>query len=383
MPAHGGVFHYSFSRLVITCASLLAVSTVANAATVTIGWDPSAGPDVAGYVVYWGTQSGVYTASLDVGNQTQQLITGLADGTTYYFVVRAYNSAAMLSDPSNELSFSSSSTSGPPAGVWTLSSVHSDFNRDGIPDLVFQDDTTREALVYYRSGPPNNSLVAWNWLATTGVTGWRLVSTADFNGDGTPDLVWQNDSTRQVLVWYMGGSPATIVSWDWLAPNNLAGWRLVDAVDMNHDGKPDLVWQNDTTFQVVVWYMTGNTLSGSESLASSGVDGWRLVATGHFNTTGDGTPDLVWENAAGQVLVWYMGYMGGAQGNVLVSWAWLSTWSEAGWTVVGANDFNGDGKPDLVWQNNTTRQVVVWFMGDPGGTVFLGSQVLASPGNWQ
>ena len=91
------MFHHSFVRLVITCASWLAVSAVANAATVTICWDPSAGPDVAGYVVYWGTQSGVYTTSLDVGNQTQQLITGLADGTTYYFVVRAYNSAAMLS----------------------------------------------------------------------------------------------------------------------------------------------------------------------------------------------------------------------------------------------------------------------------------------------
>jgi len=380
------VFHHSFVRLVITCASWLAfsiaVSTVANAATVTLAWDPSAGPDVAGYAVYWGTQSGVYTTSLDVGNQTQQLITGLADGTTYYFVVRAYNSAAMLSDPSNELSWSSSSTSSsPPAGVWTLSSVHSDFNGDGIPDLVFQDDTTREAFVYYQSGPPNNSLVAWNWLATTGVAGWRLVSSADFNGDGTPDLVWQNDSTRQVLVWYMGGSPATIVSWDWLAPNNLAGWRLVDAVDMNHDGRPDLVWQNDTTFQVVVWYMggsTGNTYLGSDSLAASGVAGWRLVAIADFN--GDGTPDLAWENAASQVLVWYMG---GPQGDVLLSWDWLSIWSEAGWTVVGAKDLNGDGTPDLVWQNASTRQVVVWFMGGSGGNVVQGSQVLASPGLWQ
>jgi hypothetical protein len=332
-------------------------------------------------VVYWGTQSGVYSSSLDVGNQTQQAIAGLADNTTYYFVVKAYNSTAMLSAPSNEVAWSSSSISNPPAGAWTLCSVRSDFNHDGISDLVFQDDTTREALVWYLSGPPNDSLVAWNWLATTGVTGWRLIATADFNGDGTPDLVWQNDATRQVLVWYMGGTPATIVSWDWLAVSGVDGWRLVDAVDLNHDGKPDLLWQNDTTFEVGVWYMggsTGNTFLGWSSLASSGVSGWRLVATGDFN--GDGTPDLVWENAASQVVVWYMG---GPQGNVLLSWDWLSMSSQAGWTVVGANDFNGDGKPDLVWQNAATRQVLVWFMGGSGGTVYLGSQVLASPALWQ
>ena len=384
-------FRHSVFRLVIICLSCLAIGAVANAATVTIGWDPSAGPDVAGYVIYWGTQSGVYSNSLDAGNQTQQSVAGLADGTTYYLIVKAYNSTGMLSGPSNEVSWSSPSSpsspppsspppsSDPPAGAWTLTSVHSDFNRDGTPDLVFQDDTTRQTLVWYQSGPPNDSLVGWNWLATSGVTGWRLVCTADFNGDGTPDLVWQNDATRQVVVWYMGGTPATtILSSASLATSGVTGWRLVDAVDLNHDGKPDLVWQNDTTFQVVVWYMGGsggNTPLGSNSLATSGVTGWRLVAIADFN--GDGAPDLVWQNAASQVLVWYMG---GSQGNVPQSSDWLSAGDETGWTVVGANDFDGNGTPDLVWQNTATRQVVVWYTGGPGGNILKGSQALASPG---
>ena len=150
-------------------------------------------------------------------------------------------------------------------GAHVTRAVSSDFNGDGTPDLVFQNDTTRQVLVWYLSGPPADSLVGWDWLAITGVTGWRLVSTADFNGDGKPDLVWQNDSTRQALVWYMGGSLGnTFLWWDWLAPSALDSWRLVDAVDLNRDGKPDLVWQNDATFQVVAWYMggsNGNSLS--------------------------------------------------------------------------------------------------------------------------
>lgn len=82
--------------LSLTCASS------ANAATLTVLWDPSPGSNVAGYIVYWGTQSGVHGTSLDVGNQLTAHVTGLADSTAYYFVVRAYDAAGMMSDPSVE-----------------------------------------------------------------------------------------------------------------------------------------------------------------------------------------------------------------------------------------------------------------------------------------
>jgi hypothetical protein len=316
-----GVFHYSSVRLVGVCAVCLAASGAVNAATLTLAWDPSVGPDVAGYVVYWGTQSGVYSNSLDVGNQTEQSVTGLAGNTTYYFIVRAYDSANDLSPPSNE----AAGTTPPASGPGACGSC-SDFNGDGTPDLVFQNDTTRQVVVWYLSGPPADAPIGWDWLARPGVTGWRLVSVVDFNGDGEPDLVWQNDATFQVLVWYLGGSNGTtLLGWDWLA--------------------------------------------------TSGVDGWRLVATGDFN--GDGTPDLVWQNSDGKVLVWYMG---GSQGSVHQSSTWLAQSSQVGWTIVGTNDFNGDGKPDLVWQNDDTREVVVWYMGGSGGSVFQGQQSLASTG---
>src|SRR5690242_17490548 len=76
--------------------------TTAQAASLTLAWDPSPDP-VSGYVVYWGTQSGVYTQSLDVGKTTTRQISGLGANTPYYFTVRAYN-AAGLSSPSVEVS---------------------------------------------------------------------------------------------------------------------------------------------------------------------------------------------------------------------------------------------------------------------------------------
>ncbi|MEK7698959.1 MAG: RHS repeat-associated core domain-containing protein, partial [Planctomycetota bacterium] len=55
----------------------------------TVGWNANAGL-VDGYKVYWGTSSGQYTNSTDVGKTTTYTITGLTNGTTYYIAVKAY-----------------------------------------------------------------------------------------------------------------------------------------------------------------------------------------------------------------------------------------------------------------------------------------------------
>ena len=39
-------------------------------------------------------------------------------------------------------------------------------------------------------------------------------------------------------------------------------------------------------------------------------------------------------------------------------------------------DFNGDHHPDLLWQNQSTRQVVVWYMGGATGDTYLGEAFL-------
>jgi hypothetical protein len=68
----------------------------------------------------------------------------------------------------------------------------------------------------------------WAWLQPESVLGWHVVATADFNGDELPDLVWQNDTNRQVTVVYYGGSGgAMIQGWAWLQPNSVTGWSVV------------------------------------------------------------------------------------------------------------------------------------------------------------
>src|SRR4051812_17874874 len=95
------------SRLTRLCGLVLVMSlwsAVAQAATVSLAWDPSSDPSVTGYTLYWGNQPGSHPTSLNVGNVTQRDVAGLTDGMPYYFVVRAYNSSGTLSAESVEVS---------------------------------------------------------------------------------------------------------------------------------------------------------------------------------------------------------------------------------------------------------------------------------------
>jgi hypothetical protein len=80
--------------------------TVSNTtvAQVALTWDPNTEPDLAGYKLYVGTASGVYTTTIDVGNMTTHTVAGLQPGATYYFVVTAYNTSGLESGFSNEVS---------------------------------------------------------------------------------------------------------------------------------------------------------------------------------------------------------------------------------------------------------------------------------------
>jgi hypothetical protein len=73
---------------------------VTGPAPAVLTWDPVT--NAAGYRVYYGTTSGIYPQSLDAQTATTLAVMGLSSGTTYHFVVTAYDS----STPPNESSFS-------------------------------------------------------------------------------------------------------------------------------------------------------------------------------------------------------------------------------------------------------------------------------------
>ncbi len=79
----------------------------AAADTLTVMWDPSSDSNVAGYLVYVGTQSGDYGSTYDVGNTTSFRYSNATAGQAYYFAVAAYFPGPVIGARSAEVSGSS------------------------------------------------------------------------------------------------------------------------------------------------------------------------------------------------------------------------------------------------------------------------------------
>ncbi|MDD5206707.1 MAG: fibronectin type III domain-containing protein, partial [Desulfobacterales bacterium] len=61
---------------IFNLAALLGHVQSSHAAQVRLEWNASSETNLAGYKIYYGTQSRVYTNSIDVGNTTNYTVTG-------------------------------------------------------------------------------------------------------------------------------------------------------------------------------------------------------------------------------------------------------------------------------------------------------------------
>jgi uncharacterized repeat protein (TIGR01451 family) len=83
---------------------LLSIGQIHGSTLIRLAWDPNTEPDLAGYLVRYGTAAQVYTDFIDVGNVTSYDVVDLPADTTFYFIVTAYDFAGNESLPSNEIS---------------------------------------------------------------------------------------------------------------------------------------------------------------------------------------------------------------------------------------------------------------------------------------
>lgn len=93
-----------FSALLIFGLIGLILPGIARSASVSLGWDANTESNLAGYKLYYGTASRTYSNNLTVGNYTSCTISGLTEGRTYYFALKAYNTSGLESPYSGEVS---------------------------------------------------------------------------------------------------------------------------------------------------------------------------------------------------------------------------------------------------------------------------------------
>ncbi len=244
-----------------------------------------------------------------------------------------------------------------------------DFDQDGFNDLLWHNTSTGQTLTWNMRD--QTILAAGSPFAAVANTAWTVAAVGDVSGDGQPDLLWQNRQTGQVLFWLMGGKGGTqVLSYGSpFATVSDTNWRIVSLADFNGDGHPDILWENSATGQLLVWTMNGTSvLSYGTPFAAVTDTHWQVAGVADFD--GDGHPDLVWENSVtGQVLVWNLG---GATGTTVLTYgSSFATVSNTAWHIVGTGDIDGDGHPDLTWQNTQTGDVLRWRIGEAGGQQVL------------
>lgn len=187
--------------------------------------------------------------------------------------------------------------------------------------LVGVDDLDGDGWDEHLRRDPVSGAVTIEGLPLTGATSpapnWKLSSTGDFDADAKADILWRNTVSQKLVVWRMDGNAkiGNIVPTPDQAVN--ANWEVAGTADFNNDGFRDVLWYNQTSGNIVIWYMDAAVVritGGFTTPSSVGSTAWRVVAVGDYGKGPSGvlnTTDIVWQNdSSHRLVVWNMDFTG-------------------------------------------------------------------------
>ncbi len=257
-----------------------------------------------------------------------------------------------------------------------------DINGDGEPDLLWQSRFSGDVYHWLMAYNPNDTTSgdvnyyainqAYYYDFTLGDTNWKIVGTPDINGDGVPDILWQNRATGQVYWWPMqyDSNDGTYepIDGDYsyvtqLPPN----WKIVGTTDIDGDGIPDILWWNQDTGDVYFWPMGFDgdlgyhDYTGAFYYVGTVDPSWQIVGVPDVNS--DGVPDLLWWNQdSGMVYYWPMQYNSGDSQPYSLTGFFPLTQLSTNYTIEGTSYIDDSGVPGIVWKNTDTGDFWWWSM---------------------
>jgi hypothetical protein len=182
-----------------------------------------------------------------------------------------------------------------------------DLNGDGHLDAVAVHPQENRVTVLRGDGTGHFTRTSY---ATLG-QGAQGLAISDLSGDGVPDVAVTNNSSSNLVV-FRGQGDGTLVA---AAPISVGGSpEAIVAADLNGDGWMDLAVGDRALAPTRVVVLLGNGLGGFAPPAAFGVDVYPTgIAAADLN--GDGAPDLVVADFAGDRLKVYPGNGDGTFGS--------------------------------------------------------------------
>lgn len=229
-----------------------------------------------------------------------------------------------------------------------------DLNGDSLADVFLYNIFTGDISGWLIENSSTIENVSYSGIAP--ITGWTPIGLSDFNGDGRTDILLYNTNNGELSIWFINGSQVLgYASLGTMPPDS--GWTPIGLSDFNGDGRTDVLWRNGFNGELGVWLINGSQVLEYASLGAVPPDsGWAPIGLSDFN--GDGRIDVLWRNRfSGELGIWLI------NGSQIFQYASLGVVPpDSGWIPIGSDDFNGDGRTDILWRNTFTDDVVAWLM---------------------
>ncbi len=252
---------------------------------------------------------------------------------------------------------------------WDVKAI-GDFNGDGKADVLWQ-NTAGDVYIWIIEG----TTMKTGGFAVRGMPGeWEVTALGDFNGDGNDDIMWRNSNSGDVYVWMMDGTDIK-TGGGYVVKGMKSEWVVKAIADFNGDGTSDVLWRNTTTGDVAMWLLDGLSMSTGNYVAQAVPDNWQIKGIADFD--GDSKADVLWQNTvSGDVVIWFMNGLSIANGG------FVQKGVPHDWQIKVVGDYSGDGKADILWQNSSSGDVYMYIM--DGLTMSGGGMVsFGMPNDWQ
>jgi FG-GAP-like repeat len=98
-----------------------------------------------------------------------------------------------------------------------------------------------------------------------------IAGTGDFDGDGYSDILWR-DNLGNVRIWLLGTTTDSLNIRSSADLGNVPlSWSIVQTADYNGDGFSDILWE-DNTGNLKAWFMQGTTVAKTQTLGNIGLN---------------------------------------------------------------------------------------------------------------